>query len=155
MDRRRRAGEDSYRNEGGIEGDLCKHHQQEPGILHAEEVEVWWSDLHRADGDPRSCDDDRQTYADCAPTQLKMEATITRTNQERLREEQHVPRRNGAAVDKVDAEHDATAYPAAIRSAARNEPAETHEHYHDEASAHGAVEPPISFHFAPGAKFAP
>jgi len=70
-------------------------------------------------------------------------------------EEQHVPRRNGEAVDKVEAEHDSVDYPAAIRSAARNEPAETNEHYHDKASAHGAVEPTISFHFAPGAKFAP
>lgn len=83
-----------------------------------------------------------------------MESTITHTNQERLSEEQHVPRRNGEAVDEVEGEHASVNYPAAIRSAARNEPAETHEHYHDKASANGAVEPTISFHFAPGAKLA-
>ena len=69
--------------------------------MHAEEVEVWWSDLHRADGNPRSCDKDRQTDGDCAPAERKMESMIAHGNQQRLDEEEHVPRRNGEAVDKV------------------------------------------------------
>jgi hypothetical protein len=153
MDPRLLAGEDTYRNESGIEGDLCKHHQQEAGILHAEEVEVRWGDLYRADGDPRPGDDYRQSDGDCAPTQLEMEPTITDANQERLSEEQYVPRRNGEAVDKVEAEHDRVDYSAAIAVGAGNEPTEPHEHHHDKSGARGAIEPTISFHFAPGAKF--
>lgn len=153
MDPRLLAGEDTYRNESGIEGDLCKHHQQESGILHAEEVGIRWVVLHRADGYPRSRDDYRQSYGDCAPTQLEMEPTITDADQERLSEEQRVPRRNGEAVDNVEAKHDWVDYAAAIGSAACYEPTEAHEHRHDKSGARGTVEPTILFHVAPGAKF--
>jgi hypothetical protein len=99
-------------------------------------------------GDPRPCDEDRQS--DYAPAELGMEVTITHGNQERLWEEEYIPRRNGEAVDKVEAENGRVDHSTAIAGAARLERAETYEHEREKAGARGAVEPTISFHFAPG-----
>lgn len=109
--------------------------------------------MHRADGDRRSGDEYRPSDGDCAPTQLEMEPTIADANQERLSEEEHVPGRNSEAVDQVEAEHDRVDWSATSRFGAGNERMETHEHHHDKNGARGAVEPTISFHLAPGAKF--
>lgn len=147
MDPRILAGEDSYRNEGGIKADPCKHHEQEASILHAEEVEVevQWGDLHRTSGNRQSCDDDRQSDGDYAPAELKMKSTITHGNQPRLDEKAPLPRRNGEAADKVEAENGRVDHPAGYAGAACEERAETYEHDHEKAApgrrCRTAVEP--------------
>lgn len=78
-----------------------------------------------------------------------MKSTITHGNQQRLDEEEHLPRRNGEAVDKVEAENGRFDHPAGNAGAACDERAETYEHDQEKAGARGAVEPTISFHFAP------
>src|SRR5450631_1011153 len=83
-----------------------------------------------------------------------MQLAITHGDQQRLDEEEQVPRRNGETVDKIEAEDPRVDYPAPISGAARNEPTEANQHRHKKASARGAVEPTISLHFAPETRFA-
>jgi hypothetical protein len=75
-----------------------------------------------------------------------MKPTIPYTNQQRLHEEQHVPRCNGYAMDKVKPEYRRGNHPAASARATSHERVETYQHHHKKAHARGAVEPTISLH---------
>jgi hypothetical protein len=99
--------------------------------------------------DPRACDSDRQRNGDCAPAELEMEATTTHGNQQRLGEKERIPCRDGEAVDQVEAGHGRVERAAVTRRAVGHEMPETHQHGHQKDGTRGAVEPTISFHFAP------
>ena len=72
---------------------------------------------------------------DCAPAELEMQLAITHADQQRLDEEQRIPRRNGEAVDKIEAEDGRVDHPALTRRAAGHEMTEAHQHGHEEAGA--------------------
>jgi hypothetical protein len=84
-----------------------------------------------------------------------MEPAVANAYQQRLAEKEHVPSRNGEAMDKVEAEDGWIDHPAAIAVAAGDEEAETNQHHQQKAGACGTVEPTISLHFAPDARLIP
>ena len=105
MDSRALSGDQSCGHKCGVERDFCEHDQHEAVIGESKEGGIIRRGLDGAKGGQDTGNCQNRSNGKRGPAELHVEATVARTDEERLDEEQHDPAGHGSAMNRVKDEH--------------------------------------------------